>query len=229
MPKLLISGMPSISRPRSSVCVAARVSSLSWSGAASLQAWVSRASRSSWERPAMLKSRATAVRWNSGMVKAAPARPGQRFMPSISSRTSSKYFDPFSRAPHSSWASLVAISTFFKVFSKVSISERTPTSSCWACRITLMRSAWSWCIGGRVVSSSASTAFSQESSSHAREELSYNFSMLMNDFRQACSSRARSCSHFFSPKVTVSSNLCSLTSSPVGVKSSGSSGSWRFS
>mmetsp|Transcript_9410 Transcript_9410/g.20641 ORF Transcript_9410/g.20641 Transcript_9410/m.20641 type:complete len:205 (+) Transcript_9410:717-1331(+) len=143
MDSVFTCGRLSTSRPFSSRAVAARTSSLSCSGEAALQASVSLASRAAWSRLVTSKSVSIAVRWNSGMVKAAPMVPGHRFMPWISSRTSSRYLDPFSKAPHSSWASLVAISTFLRVFSSVSISDRTPTNSCWARRMVLILSACS--------------------------------------------------------------------------------------
>mmetsp|Transcript_92486 Transcript_92486/g.211718 ORF Transcript_92486/g.211718 Transcript_92486/m.211718 type:complete len:208 (+) Transcript_92486:100-723(+) len=201
------SGRLATSRWRSSPCAAARVSLRVSSGSPSLHAAISLASSSSSVSLVMSTDMtlATDLKW--GISNTAPDRPGHRFMPSSRSRTFSRYSLPSSAVPHSSWVVFVAASSFSRLFSRVVISLRTPTSSCWACRTLSMRSERSWWSGGRAVSSSACTVASQVSSLHVASLVSTNSSMVMYACLQASSNFFLSRSHSLGPKVTVESNF----------------------
>mmetsp|Transcript_18494 Transcript_18494/g.40995 ORF Transcript_18494/g.40995 Transcript_18494/m.40995 type:complete len:282 (-) Transcript_18494:589-1434(-) len=218
------SGRLATSRWRSSPCAAARVSLRVASGRPSLQAAISLASSCSSVSLVMSteSTLATDLKW--GISNTAPDRPGHRFIPCSRSRTFSRYSLPSSAAPHSSWVVFVAASSFSRLFSKVVISLRTPTSSCWACRTLSMRSERSWWSGGRAVSSSACTVASQVSSLQVASLVSTNSSMVMYACLHASSSFFLSFSHSLGPNVTVESNFCSLTFSSDGTYSFG--GSW---
>mmetsp|Transcript_41278 Transcript_41278/g.90049 ORF Transcript_41278/g.90049 Transcript_41278/m.90049 type:complete len:367 (-) Transcript_41278:422-1522(-) len=149
-----------------------------------------------------------------GIWKTAPDRPGQFFIFISRSRTASRYWDPFSMAPHSSWVCSVVVVSFVRALSRSSRLAFSSVSSFWAfltVSILVLRSS---CNRGIWVARSSSTVSSQVLSLQVSPVSSTRSSMIKKLLRHVRSSSARSASHCSGEKVTVWSNLRSDSLAP---------------